>query len=82
MSRVLYFCTISSYGCLYVCYYVHTCSLCVVFLGQAFVLYIDLLMCLLSLYIFLVMCVLLSVVELVYHLKYGIVCVNVCVVHV
>jgi hypothetical protein len=34
------------------------------------------------LYIFLVVCVLLPVVEFVYYLKYGIVCVNVCVVRV
>jgi hypothetical protein len=49
MPRSLYFCTISSYVCLYVYYYVVTCSLCVVFLGQACVLYIDFFMCFLSL---------------------------------
>jgi hypothetical protein len=72
MSYLLYFCTIDSHGCLYVCYYVLTCSLCVVFLGQACVPYIDLLMCFLSLlYISGDMCA--AVVEFMYYLKYGIV---------
>jgi hypothetical protein len=81
MSCLLYFYTIHSYGCLYVCYYVLTCSLCVVFLSQACVPYINLLMCFLSLlYLFCGMCA--ATCHRVCVLSEIWDCINVCVVHV
>jgi hypothetical protein len=70
-------CLYISYGCLYMCYYVLTCFLNVVFLSQGYVPYIGVLMWfLLLLYLFGGVYAL-PVLVFVYYLKYGIV--SICV---